>query len=135
MKPRSWFARRFNAGEPSTRARGRYWEWRALLYLRVRGLRLVARNYSSPGGEIDLIMRDGDTLAFVEVRYRRRRDFGSPAESVDWRKRRRIVACAGWFLSRNPRLAQTPCRFDILALGGGARARTEWLKGAFEAEE
>ncbi len=115
----------------TTRARGRYWEWRALWYLRLRGLKLVARNYQSPRGEIDLIMWDRDTLAFIEVRYRGRQDFGTALESVDRNKQRRIVAATRWFFARNPHLAQSRCRFDILAIGGGTR----WLKGAFEAEE
>ena len=119
---------------PTTRQRGRHWERRALWYLRFRGLRLVARNYLSPRGEIDLIMRDGITLAFVEVRYRQQQDFGSPAASVDRHKQRRIIASAHYFLSRNPHLAEAPCRFDILAIAGERHPRIQWLKGAFEGE-
>jgi putative endonuclease len=96
------------------------------------GLRPVARNVSCRMGEIDLVMRDGDALVFVEVRYRAAAGFGGAAASVTHAKRARLVAAARWYLMRNPRLANAPCRFDVVAVEGSGEARTlEWLRDAF----
>ncbi|GAB3377467.1 hypothetical protein GCM10027317_20230 [Massilia agri] len=63
-------------------AQGRQWEQAALLYLKRRGLTMVEENFRCKGGEIDLIMRDGDTLVFVEVRQRADRTHGGAAASI-----------------------------------------------------
>ena len=102
-------------------------------YLQTRGLVVVERNYRSRFGEIDLIMHDRDCLIFVEVRYRRQAHYGSGAESVDARKQARIVACARHYLLRHPRAAERPCRFDVVAIGGGATPAIEWIADAFPA--
>lgn len=73
-------------------------------------------------------MRDGGVLVFVEVRYRRSRRFGGPAETVDARKQRRLLAAAADYLQKNPSVL--PCRFDVVAISGG-QDRIEWLKHAF----
>jgi len=121
------------AAAPGTRkAAGDAAEDRALAHLLDAGLRLVARNYRTPGrggGEIDLVMRDGATLVFVEVRRRSRTDFGGAAASVGWVKQRRIVFAARHFLLRL-RGAVPPCRFDVVAVEEG---RIEWLRAAFDA--
>ena len=103
-------------------------EARAAAFLAERGLQVVARNYRTRMGEIDLIARDGAALVFVEVRLRSSGHFGGAAESVDERKQRRLVAAARHYLSRLP--ADPPCRFDVVTLDG---ARTTWLKAAFDA--
>jgi putative endonuclease len=72
-------------------------------------------------------MRDGACLVFVEVRFRRSSRFGSPAETVDYRKQRRLVAAAQHYLQANPSVL--PCRFDVVAIGG--EDRIEWFKNAF----
>lgn len=104
----------------------------ALAHLTRAGLRLVARNYRTPGrggGEVDLILRDTDgTLVFAEVRQRASARFGGAAASVGAAKRRRIVFAARHFLMRLP--APPPCRFDVVAVEGTA---IEWLKAAFDA--
>jgi putative endonuclease len=112
---------------------GRDAETLACDYLRARGLALVERNYRSRFGEIDLIMDDRDCLIFVEVRYRRQARFGSGAESVDQRKQARLIACARHYLMRHPGAAQRPCRFDVVAIGGGAVPAIEWIADAFPA--
>ncbi len=96
-------------------------------YLVGQGLRPVARNHRCRFGEIDLVMRDGDILVFVEVRYRASSRFGTPAETVDARKRRRLAAAAADYLKRHPTML--PCRFDVVAIG--AQDRIQWLKDAF----
>lgn len=119
------------AAGPTAKAAGDAAEERALAHLLDAGLRLLARNYRTPGrggGEIDLVMRDGATLVFVEVRRRGRRDFGGAAASVGVAKQRRIVFAARHFLLRYP--APPPCRFDVVALEPGG---VHWLRAAFDA--
>jgi putative endonuclease len=117
-----------------SRARGLRVETFALEHLERRGLRRVARNYRCRAGEIDLVMRDGDTLVFVEVRYRRRPHFGGAVESVDTRKQRRLIRAAAHYLASHRCGEPPPCRFDVVAVDGepGA-ARVTWIEGAFEA--
>lgn len=113
---------------PTHLAAGRDAEDRACAYLRARGLALVARNYSCRSGEIDLIMRDGATLVFVEVRYRRNARFGDSAETVDWRKQARLVAAAQTYLQH--KRVTAPCRFDVVAATG---PQLRWIRDAFQA--
>ena len=116
----------------TTKAVGDAAEDRALAHLRAQGLRLVARNYRTPGrggGEIDLILREPDgTLVFVEVRKRASRGFGGAAASIGWDKQRRIVFAARHYLMR---LRQPPpCRFDVISMENGA---LQWMRAAFDA--
>lgn len=99
----------------------------ALAYLRRRGMRLIARNYSCRLGEIDLILADGDTTVFVEVRQRRNVRFGTAAESITAAKRRRILATARHYLARLPSVPA--CRFDAVLVDGDAQV--EWIRDAF----
>lgn len=92
------------------RARGDAIEAAALGFLQQHGLRLLARNARSRGGEIDLVMLDGAAVVFVEVRYRANPAFGGGAASVDAGKRRRLVRAAQAFLLRHPHHADAPCR-------------------------
>lgn len=116
----------------TTKVEGDAAEARALAYLRGRGLRLVARNYRTPGrggGEIDLVMREADgTLVFVEVRKRAGAGFGGAAASVGHAKQRRIVFAARHYLMRLA--TPPPCRFDVVAVQAG---QIEWLRAAFDA--
>lgn len=116
--------------------RGQQGEDRALQFLQTRGLRLIARNWRWYGGELDLVMLDGDTVVFVEVRARRHTAWGGAAESIDARKRQRLVNSAALFLQSEARWAKWPCRFDVIAIGPGADASPqalEWITQAFEA--
>lgn len=114
--------------------RGANAEEQACRYLQQQGLRLIARNYRSRRGEIDLIMQDADNLVFVEVRYRRQSRYGSGLESVGWRKQRRIVACAAHYLHCHPLTARLAARFDVVALSpGDGGVRIEWIRNAFDA--
>jgi putative endonuclease len=102
----------------------------ACAFLEGRGLRLLSRNYRCRQGEIDLVMREADTLVFVEVRFRRSDRFGTAAETVDVHKQRRLAAAASHYLQRHP--TRLPCRFDVLAVSGGDRV--DWIKDAFHVE-
>ena len=119
-----------------TRARGAGVEAAAHGFLVGRGLRAVAANANYRFGELDLVMLDGGTLVFVEVRYRRGTGFGGGAESVDAGKRRRLVKAAQAFLLAHPRLADMACRFDVLdASGDPATPAFVWLRDAFRADD
>lgn len=121
-------------GLGSNVARGRGYEAAAERYLHARGLTTVARNFRLRGGEIDLVMRDRDTLIFVEVRYRAHGALVSPLETITPAKQQRIVRTAAAFLQARPALASLPCRFDALALEGrGDGLRVDWIRGAFSA--
>lgn len=100
------------------------------------GLRSLAANVRFRGGEIDLVMRDGATVVFVEVRYRRCAAFGDGAASVDRRKRRRIALAARLYLAGRPDLASAACRFDVVTLAGPALSPAiEWLRDAFRMDD
>lgn len=101
----------------------------AAQFLQQHGLALVGTNYRSRFGEIDLILRDGETLVFAEVRKRSRSDFGGAAASIDARKQQRLILTAQRYLGSLPRVP--PCRFDALLLD--AAGNIEWVKNAFEA--
>jgi putative endonuclease len=107
---------------------GRLAEDRALVYLQAQGLILIKRNFRSRRGEIDLIMRDADTLVFVEVRQRRSRQFGGAAASITAVKQARLWQCAQFFLQRYP--SAPACRFDAVCIDGEA---LNWLRHIFSA--
>ena len=114
------------------RTSGQAAEDAARRHLGARGLKVIRRNYQTRRGEIDLVMRDGDTLVFVEVRSRGRGAMVSPAESVDARKQRRLIAAAEHFLTRHPRLADRPTRFDVVAIDTAADPPAiRWIRDAF----
>ena len=99
-------------------------------YLSRQGLTFIERNFRARGGEIDLVMRAKDTLVFVEVRFRAGTGYGSPAESVNAAKRKRLIRAAATYLSTrqvDPKLA---CRFDVVGVSSGDDI--EWIEDAFE---
>ena len=105
-------------------------EKQAERFLQKQGLRILARNYKTPGrggGEIDLIAQDGDTLVFVEVRQRSRQDYGGAAASVGRAKQKHLHFAAQRYLQALSTLP--PCRFDVLAVDG---EQVEWLRAAFD---
>jgi putative endonuclease len=115
--------------------KGQQAEALACKHLQAQGLNLVARNFNVRQGEIDLIMREGETTVFVEVRYRRRSTFGSGAESIDRNKQRRLIQAAARYLQQHPKLAKHPSRFDVVAISNdGDAPDIQWIKNAFMAE-
>ncbi|MDR2307010.1 MAG: YraN family protein [Paucimonas sp.] len=106
----------------------------ALELLRGHGLQLLTRNWRCKGGELDLVMLDADTVVFVEVRYRLHANFGGALGSIDGRKQKRLALAASLFLQNEPRWANHPCRFDVIALQGQGHGGEplQWLKNAFE---
>ena len=111
---------------------GRHWEKIAEIFLLDHGLKLLQRNFSSRFGEIDLIMTDGDTTVFVEVRFRDRGQHGSSAESVTQVKQGRISRTAAWYLAKHPHRAAGFCRFDVVSIDGQTGENViNWTRNAF----
>ena len=134
-----WNSRR-QGPEVTTKQRGDAAEDAALAHLQRHGLRLVQRNFRTPGrggGEVDLIMREPDgTLVFVEVRQRASASRGGAGASITGIKQRRIVFAARHFLLRLG--SEPPCRFDVVLLQGSQQHTDpgqdiEWLRAAFDA--
>jgi putative endonuclease len=123
----------------TTKRRGDAAEALAADYLAALGLRLLQRNFKTPGrggGEIDLIMRAPDgTLVFVEVRQRASSSHGGAGASITGVKQRRIIFAARHYLQRLASLP--PCRFDVVLVQGVSKAddsgTIEWLQSAFDA--
>ncbi|EEP90294.1 YraN family protein [Yersinia kristensenii] len=116
----------------SQRNTGTHYENQARSHLERAGLVFEAANVTYQSGEIDLIMRDGTTWVFVEVRFRRNALFGGAAASVTYRKQQRLLRAATlWLAQRNACFATTSCRFDVFAITG---SQLEWLPNAFNAD-
>jgi putative endonuclease len=146
-----WFSRKKQAGDKpengaviTTKSRGDVAEQAALDHLQGQGLKLVRRNFKTPGrggGEVDLIMRAADgTLVFVEVRQRSASSRGGAGGSITPIKQQRIILAARHFLLQ---LGSTPaCRFDVVLIDGQMpsqanrlRPPIEWLRAAFDATD
>ena len=119
--------------QSTTKQKGDAAEDRAQQHLKAHGLKVLQRNYRTPGrggGEIDLVMRDIDgTLVFVEVRQRGDAKHGGAMASITKAKQRRIVFAARHYLLK---LHKTPpCRFDVVTIEGN---QLQWFKAAFDAQ-
>jgi len=113
---------------------GRQAEDRALRHLEQQGLRLLQRNWLCRCGELDLVMLDGDTVVFIEVRYRRHSAWGGALESIDRRKQQKLIRAAQLFLQKESRWSGYPCRFDVIAIEAVSNTATpNWLRNAFDA--
>ena len=98
----------------------------ALEFLVGQGLRLKVRNYACRLGEIDLVLEEGNTVVFVEVRQRRSQNFGGAAESITARKRAKLLATARHFLAGQRTLPA--CRFDAVLVDGSGQV--QWIRDA-----
>ena len=118
----------------SRQAAGIAAEQQALHYLQAQGLQLLAQNWRCKRGELDLVMLDGDTVVFVEVRYRKHAQWGGALASIDERKRQKLILAAQFFLQKEHRWADRPCRFDVVAMEStpSGTADLTWLKNAFD---
>ncbi len=112
----------------STLAVGRAAERRAWWYYRLRGYRILETNIWSGGNELDLVVRRGNRLAFVEVKAKGGGRYGNPFEMVTAEKQRRLRRAAEAWLAAHPELAQLEASFEVVALRGGRLAR---LRDAF----
>lgn len=94
-------------------------------YLQTQGYEIVERNFYSKHGEIDLISKKDDYLVFIEVKYRADERFGAPEDAVDFRKQRKIIAAAQYYMYKNRIPFDTPCRFDVAGVIGNEIRITE----------
>jgi putative endonuclease len=102
----------------------------AASYLQQQGMQVIARNYQTRYGEIDLIMQDGKTLVFVEVRLRSNPGFGGAAMSITPAKQQKIIRSAEQYLQAH---GSANCRFDVVLMRGTRREDIEWISHAFDA--
>lgn len=123
MPASSWLLQRLAQLRTTRQRSGDAAEEQALHYLQGQGLRLVQRSFLCKGGEIDLIMQEGDCLVFIEVRSRASRNYGGALASITPQKQRRWQHAAQVYLSQ---LSQEPaCRFDVVAI---EQDQLSWLK-------
>ena len=99
-------------------------------YLQRQGLKLLESNYRCRFGEIDLVMRDGKEIVFVEVRLRGNAAFGGAAASITRSKQKKLTRTAQHYQMVH---GQTACRFDAVLLDGLDEQRLEWIRNAFDA--
>ncbi|MEO0316116.1 MAG: hypothetical protein RI928_2572 [Pseudomonadota bacterium] len=113
---RAAMSNRHDGQRPSTVSLGRDAEARAQAFLEQQGLTLVEKNFRCRAGEIDLIMRDGQAMVFIEVRSRKNQQFGGAAASVGPIKQQRLWRTASFYLLKFPK--PPACRFDLVAIEG-----------------
>jgi putative endonuclease len=117
---------------PDRRQAGKHWERSAESFLRARGLNVLHRNFHCRFGEIDLVMEDGATVVFVEVKYRESNRHGSGAHAVTVQKQGRISRTAAWYLARHPHRAEQNCRFDVVSIDPAKDNQgIHWIRNAF----
>ncbi|MEP6899648.1 MAG: YraN family protein [Rhodanobacter sp.] len=117
------------------RASGDAFELRACAELERAGLKLLARNYSTRYGELDLVMLDRHTVVFVEVRYRKNATYGDAAASVTASKQSKLIKSAQLWLAAHSKWARFDCRFDVVAYNGPAEDTSMmWLQNGFETQ-
>ena len=121
------------SAEPTSAiGRGKAAEDFALSELSKKGFRLIERNFSCKQGELDLVMMDGNELVFIEVRYRKGKDFGDGMESIDHHKQRKLRIAAETWLGKHQSANFKSCRFDVMSISGEINHFTaDWIDDAF----
>jgi putative endonuclease len=122
-----------SAKDTNSSNKGQITENYAEQYLSKQGLILIERNFHSRQGEIDLIMLDGDTYVFIEVKYRKSKEFGGAIAAVSASKQKKIKHCITFYLHQSDiNEYNMPCRIDVVALEGDiTQPDVTWLKNAF----
>ncbi|MGD8170952.1 YraN family protein [Vibrio sp. TRT 21S02] len=109
---------------------GQHYETAAEKYLLSCGLALIERNFNTKGGELDLIMKQGSTIIFVEVRYRKNQSYGHAAETVTASKAKKLIHAANiWLMKNNLSVYSTDFRFDLVAIHSQGQ-QIDWIKNA-----
>ncbi|MBZ4672205.1 YraN family protein [Deferribacterales bacterium Es71-Z0220] len=106
--------------------KGKKGEELALNFLENNGYKLIEKNFKSKFGEIDLIMKDGEVIVFVEVKYRLSEDYGSPKDAVTYEKMKKIIKTAEYFIVKNN--LNSLYRFDVVSI---LKNNIEHVKNAF----
>lgn len=118
-------------------ADGKQAESRACDFLQAKGLKLIEKNFRSNLGEIDLIMKEDNTLVFVEVRSRKASAYGVSCETIDRNKKRKIIKTANVYLKKEKLCEKIDCRFDIIAIDyikDKIHGDLIWIRDAFQVE-
>ena len=116
----------------SNQSKGRHGEDLALFHLKQHGLKLVSRNYRCRFGEIDIVMKDGDELVFVEVKYRQSESLFPTVELVDFTKQKKLLRSANHYLGRHRVPQETVSRFDVVGITGvQGEENFDWIQNAF----
>ncbi len=117
-----------------TQRTGQQAETLACDFLSDKGLKLITKNYHCRYGEIDLIMKQDQTIVFVEVRSRKSNNLVDSASSVNWTKQQKLQRTAENYLQQNHVPASIPARFDVIAVthNQSQRADINWIQNAFE---
>jgi len=113
----------------TTKSIGDIGEAEASEYLQARGLKEVESNWRHDHGEIDLIMRDGDCLVFVEVRLRFNPNYGHSLETISRQKQQKVRQTAKFYLLKTKQYGKVDCRFDVIGISAGHQIT--WVKDAF----
>lgn len=113
---------------------GKQAEQYASQFLLQQGLQIIEQNWYCRQGEIDIIAQLGDTLIFIEVRYRARADHGNGAESVHHYKRKRIISCARYYIHTHPGAEKCMIRFDVFSMSRDSAGAfsSHWIQDAFQ---
>jgi len=119
----------FNIARPSHLLQGEKSEQLACRYLLKQGLQLIEKNFRSKYGEIDLIMKDNETLVIIEVRFRKSNKYGGALESISRKKQSRIIATTQYYLSTHK--VNSSIRFDAITMS--SNTDINWIKNAFTA--
>jgi putative endonuclease len=111
---------------------GQISEKTASAYLQKQGLKLIEKNFRCAQGEIDLIMKDKNYLVFVEVRFRKHRDYGNSIETISHNKQIHLIRTAQYYLQQHSLMYKANCRFDVLGLN--REEKITWIKNVFDVE-
>lgn len=115
---------------------GRSAEFHGAKFLKKNGYKILEKNYRTRFGEIDIIASKGDTISFVEVKYRKNNDFGAPEEFVDKRKQKKIIKTAVDYVMRKD-IDDMNFSFDILSVspGKGKKLVFKLIENGFEVDD
>ncbi len=129
-----WTKKHIKETEATTKNTGDRWESYACNYLVKHGLVLLNKNFHSRQGEVDLVMRDKNTIVFIEVKYRKTANFGGAIAAISYKKQQKIIKTAAFYLQQHGlKEYNTACRFDVIAIEGPQNQNEiTWLKNAFE---
>ncbi|KPH65087.1 hypothetical protein AMS58_07310 [Pseudoalteromonas porphyrae] len=122
----SWFKQLWQ----NSREKGQYYELQAQKYLEEQGLIAIERNYNCPYGELDVIMRDGDTLVFVEVKFRSSHIKGGALHALGKQKQQRLKRTIYHYLAFK-KLSNQALRIDFVAITGEVPQQLNWIKNVF----
>ena len=116
----------------TTRKSGKRAEDIAANYLKKQNVKIINRNFHSRFGEIDLIGLEKETLVFIEVRYRKNKNYLSAIETIDRHKCKKIIITSEVYLNKRKKYQSYQCRFDVITITGDiSEPVIEWIKSAF----